>query len=75
MVYHDYKVGDIVMIYNHAAYKYENPYRGQFLITHCWTNNTVTLQFVATKLRYNIRLIKPYTFDTNVEDIHLKTNY
>ena len=32
-VEHDYKVGDKVMLYNHAAYKYETPHKGTFVIT------------------------------------------
>ena len=39
------------------------------MITQCWTNGTVTLQCGAIEIRHNIRCIKPYTFDTNVEDI------
>ena len=57
------------MITNNDAYKYETPYKGPFLITKCWTNVTVTLQYGAIKIRHNIICIKPYTSDTNVEDI------
>ena len=60
------------MLNNHTAYKYETAYKGLFLITRCWTNGNVTLQYGPTKIRYNIRLIKPYKSDTNVEDINLE---
>ena len=39
------------------------------MITQCWTNGTVTLQYGATKISHNILRIKLYTSDTNVEDI------
>ena len=42
---------------------------GPFVITRCCTNITVALQFGATKIRYNIRCIYPYTSDTKIEDI------
>ena len=42
---------------------------GQVVITQCWTNETVSLHCGAIKIRYNIRHIKPYTSDINVEDI------
>ena len=44
--------------------------KGPFLINQCWTNATVILHCVAIKIRYNIRHIKPYTSDKNVEDIN-----
>ena len=42
-IYHDYKVGDKFMLNNNAAYKYETPYKGPFVIKQCHTNGTVTL--------------------------------
>ena len=63
------------MLNNHADYKYEILSKGPFVITKCWTNGTVTLQYVATKVRYNIPLIKPYTSDTNDEDINPENMY
>ena len=71
---HYYKVGDKVMLNNHAAYKNKTPYKGNFMITQCWINGTVAFQCGAIKIRYNIRLINPYTSDTNVEYINFKTN-
>ena len=56
------------MLNNNDAFKYETPYNGPFEITQCLTNGTVTLKY-GTKNRYNIRQIKPYIFDTNLEDI------
>ena len=44
-VYHDYKVGVEVMFDNHAAYKYETPYKGPFLMTRCWTDGAVPIQY------------------------------
>ena len=34
-VNYNYKVGDKVMINNHATYKYEMPHKGPFVITQC----------------------------------------
>ena len=45
---------------------------GTFVITQCWKNGTLTLQYGPKKIRLNIHLIKPYTFDTNVEDIYIE---
>ena len=42
------------------------------MITRCCTNVTVSLQCVATKIRYNVGRIKPYNSNTNVEDISSK---
>ena len=57
------------MLNNNAAYRYETPYKGPFVIRHCCTNGAVTLQSGAIKIRYDIRCINPYTYDTNIEDI------
>ena len=62
------------MLNDHSAYIYETPYNELFVIMQCWTNGTVTLQFGAMKIWYNIRHINPHTFYTNVEDINSKTN-
>ena len=63
------------MLNNHAAYKYETPYKGSFVITRCWNNAIVTLQYCPIIFRYNIHRIKPYKSDTNFEDINLKNMY
>ena len=68
--YQDYKVRDKFILNNDAAYKYETPYKGPFLITQCWDNFTVTLQCSATTIRYHIRRIKPHTSNTNFEYIN-----
>ena len=52
---HDYKVGDKFMLNNTTAYKYKTPFKGPFVITQCWNNGTVTLQYGTTNIRYNIR--------------------
>ena len=61
---YDYKVGYNAMLTKHNAYKYETPYVGPFVIKRCWTNGMVSLQVGTTKIRYNIRPIKPYKSDT-----------
>ena len=58
------------MLSNKAACKYETPYNGPFVITHCWTNGNVTLQCGPIQIRHYISQIKPYIYDTNVEDIN-----
>ena len=40
------------------------------MITQYFTNGTVKLQYGATKIRYNVRRIKTYKFDTKVKDIN-----
>ena len=57
------------MLNNNAAFNYYTPYKGTFEMTQCWNKSTVTLQCGAIKIGYNIHCIKPYTSDTNVEDI------
>ena len=44
------------------------------MITKCWTNGTVKLQYGEEEIRHNIRSIKLYTSDKNVEDINPETN-
>ena len=69
-VEHDYKVGDNDKITKHTSKKYETPYTVPFVITQCFINVMVELQYGATKIRYNIHRIKPYKQDTKVEDIN-----
>ena len=33
------------MITNHTAYKYETPYKSPFVITQCFNNGAVNLQY------------------------------
>ena len=63
------------MINNSAVYKYETPYKGPFLIKQRCTNGMVALKCGVIKIRHNIRCIKPYKYDTNVEDINLENMY
>ena len=56
------------MLTNHTEYKYDTPYNGPLMITHCFTNITLNLQYGATQIMYNIRRIKPYKLDNKVED-------
>ena len=56
------------MLDNNSAYKYETTYMGIFVTKNCWTNGTVTLQCVTSKIRYNIRRIKPHKSHTKIED-------
>ena len=69
---HNYKVGDKFMLTNNATYKYEMPCNGPSVITMCCTNSTVVLKGDGIKIRHYIRHIKPYSFDTNVEDINIE---
>ena len=57
------------MLNNNAADKYETPFKGPSVITQFWTNDKVTVHNGAKQIRYNIHDIKPYPYDTNVEDI------
>ena len=61
----DYKVRDKIMLNNHSAYKYENPYKGPFVMTHFCTNGPVTSQHIwkLPVLHYHkIMVIYPYPF-------------
>ena len=44
------------MINYSAAYKYETPYKGPFVITQYFTNGTVMLQYGAIHITYNINV-------------------
>ena len=68
---YDYEVGGKFMLLNHTAYKYETSYKGLFVITHCFTNVMVKLQYGATEIRHNIHRNNPYKSDTKVEDFNL----
>ena len=63
------------MLVNYTAFKYEITDTGQFEITKCWTNCTVTLQYGAIKSRCNICRIKPYISDTKFEYITPENMY
>ena len=67
-----YKVGYNVVLTKQNAYKYETPYTGPFVITQCFTNGTVNLQYGAIQIKYNICYIKSYKLDTKVEDFNSK---
>ena len=67
IVDYDYKVRDNEILTNHTTYKYETPHKGPFVITQCFTNTTVMLQYGETEMRYNIRCIELYKSDTKVE--------
>ena len=51
------------------------PYKGPFAITKCFTSGRVKLNYGPTKVRYNIRRIKPHKSDTKVEDSNSKDMY
>ena len=57
------------MLNNDASFKYEMAYKWTSEITQCWNNGTVTLTRDVPKNRYNAPHIKPYIYDTTVEDI------
>ena len=40
------------------------------MITQCFTNGTVHLQYGGTQIKHNIRRINPYKSDTKVEDLN-----
>ena len=48
------------------------PYKGPFVITQCWANDTITLQYGAIKISHNIRRIKPYKYDKKLKILTLK---
>ena len=73
-IYHAYKVADKCILNNNAAFKDETLYKGPFEIMQCWANGMVILQCGEIQFRCNIRRIKPYTSDTNAEDIIIKTD-
>ena len=54
------------MLTNHNVYKYETLYKCPFVITQCFNNGTVNLQYGVVQIKYNIRGIKPYKSDTKV---------
>ena len=60
------------MVPNHTAYKYETPYKGPVMITQCFTNGRVNLRCGEVKIKYNIHCIKPYEYDTKVENFSSK---
>jgi len=62
---HQYRVGDKVMLENHCANKYEQPYRGPYLIQQVNTNGTVRLKMGAVTDTVNIRRIHPFKMTSN----------
>ena len=65
---HQYKVGDKVMLENHRANKYEQPYKGPYLVKQINTNGTVCLKIGAVMDTMNIRCIhafKMMSFNAN----------
>ena len=57
---HQYKVGDMVMLEKHRANKYEQPYKGPYLVMQVNTNGTVCLKIGAVMDTVNTRCIHPY---------------
>ena len=66
-VYHNYKVVDKFILTKYTKIKYKTRYTVPFLITLCWTNSMVSLQYGTKGIRYSIRHINPYKSDTKVE--------
>ena len=56
------------MLNNNAVLRYEIPYKCPFEITKCWTNGTITLQYGASKIRYNILRMNLNVGDINFEN-------
>ena len=63
------------MLNNHDAYKYESPYKIPSVITRCFTNGMVNIQYDPTEIRHNIRRVNTFKSDTNIEDINPKSMY
>ena len=57
---HQYVVGDMVMLENHCTNKYEQLYKGPYLVMQVNTNGTVHLKIGAVMDTVNIRHIHPY---------------
>ena len=57
---YQYKVGDKVMLENHCANKYEQPYQGPYLVMQINSNGTVHLKIGAVMDTMNIRCIHPF---------------
>ena len=57
---HQYKVLDKVMLENHHTNKYEQPYKGPYLVMQTNTNGTVHLEIGAVMDTVNIRCIHPF---------------
>ena len=68
IVDHGYEVGDNIMLNNHTVYKYETPYKVPFIMKQSFTNVTENVQYGGIKIKYNIRCIKTYKYDTKFED-------
>ena len=45
------------------------------LKTQCWTNDNFTLHCGTKTISHNIRWIKPYESDKNIEDINIENIY
>ena len=58
-VEYDYIVGNKIMITYHTACINKTPYKFPFVITQCFTNGTVNLQYGPNKIRHNVCRIKP----------------
>ena len=57
---HQHKVGDMVILENHHTNKYEQLYKGPYLVMQVNTNGTVCLKIGAVMDTVNIRHIHPY---------------
>lgn len=60
-----YRIGEQVMLENHRANKYEQPYKGPYVITKVNTNGTVRLKMGAVTDTVNIRRIHPFKTTSN----------
>ena len=57
---YQYKVGDMVMLENHHVNKYEQPYKGPYLVMQVNTNGTVCLKIGTVTDTMNIRCFHPF---------------
>ena len=56
----NYRVSYKLLVPDETSSKYEEPYKGTYLITKVWTNVTVTICRGVVQYRINIRWIKSY---------------
>ena len=63
------------MLTNSAEYKHETQYKGPFLISQCFNNGTVNIQYDPIYSSHNIPCINPYKYGANIEDMNPKNMY
>ena len=64
-IFHEYKVGDKVLLHRGTENKYETPYQGPFEVLKVNDNGTVRLMINSVEDTYNIRRLAPYHESTD----------